>query len=1549
MQDPDSGYYVYADLVEGRLAPTRLVVGQVDPASTGLSPYLNISPEQKNEIRKKILGETVKGMALPKDLSAMTPQQRAALRQAQDEQPVPQPVRPVGNAPTTGTLNNLVIFIRFSDETEFTDGTSFYTNMLNTSTAGVDSLRNYFREVSYNTLTIDSSLYPTPGSTVLSYQDNHPRSYYQPYNAVTNPGGYTIDRTSREHILLASAIEYVDALGQFPNGASIDGDGDGLVDSLTFIVSGGPDGWSELLWPHMWALYSFPITIDGKLVQGYSFQLNAWMNTGVLAHEMFHVLGSPDLYHYAFNGLQPVGSWDLMEANMTPPEHMGCYMKFKYGKWISSIPLLTAPGTYTLNPLTSSTNNCVKIASPYSAAEFFVLEYRNGAGSIFESSLPGTGLLVYRINTLTTGNAGGPPDEVYIYRPGGTTTVNGSVNSANYSSNTGRTAINDSTSPSSFLSDGGPGGLNICNVGAANATISFGICASAAISISGNAGDSDVILSYSDGTPKTATTNGSGDYTFVVSSGWSGEVTPGKAGSTFTPASRTYTNVTVSQTGQDYTSLVGPDDFGYTRNDKEPISWIDVSGGTNSGLTGDSWNNATGAIALPFSFKYYENSYTQLYISGSGYLSFTDVGFWPSQRSIPDPAEPNNVIAPHWAPSYIGAGGWVRYKSGGSAPNRYFVVEWHDLKGGDPTDTVGSDDTFRFEAILHENGDIVFQTQSMIYNGSWWSNTSGIEDSRGTDGLSYPGYQLPSNIAMRFVRPPAAARIYLDPQQLGGFSTIGGIKVFLFSITNTGGLGADTYDLDQTSNWPLTFYRQDGITPLTDSDSDGALDSGPIPQADTVTFTAKIATPGGAVLGSANTATVTARSSINTSKSKVVTLQTTIPASFGQVFMDDTNGAMSLVLNQPDGVAVKKTSPDWVYGSATVVTAAPNGNFVNVWQDRRCPANNCNEIWYAILDRVGKPLRAAGKLTDNSSVTVATYDGTPAVAAAPNGTIAVAWYRQLYNASNQFNYNIYFATLSSTGTLLSGPTKVTNNSAWVTLNYWNDPGFTGPNLAATDDNHFVLGWEAYDSTGNDIWYTVRNTSGASVFPVTALTSDKSSYAPIINNLKNGKVIVTWLNNAQDWNTAAYAVLNSSGFITLDAATLGVSMVNDTPDAVQRSDGKVALAWSDGDVIASAILNSAYALESGPTTALSNSGYGMSVTTDSNNRLIMTWMEQNSLMYALANSTGAFTTSPMLYMPRVGYSATNHNGQGTVPNPTNVLSIVRTNPGSTSSAASVNFTLTFSSAVTGVDTSAPFNDFSLTSSGLTGASVSAVSGSGKVYTVTVTTGSGNGTLRLNVVDNNSIVDIASNPLGGSIAGDGNYITGESYSIVKALTFTDVPFSYWDSSYIERLYNSGITSGCGVGTYCPETPVTRAQMAIFLLRGMHTSSFAPPAVGAGTGFFDVPVGYWADKWIKQLAAEGITSGCGVGLFCPDQTVTRAQMAVFLLRAGHGATYNPPAASGVFLDVPVGYWADKWIEQLALEGITSGCGAGIYCPDQTVTRAQMAVFLVKMFNLP
>src|SRR5262249_26745338 len=123
--------------------------------------------------------------------------------------------------------------------------------------------------------------------------------------------------------------------------------------------------------------------------------------------------------------------------------------------------------------------------------------------------------------------------------------------------------------------------------------------------------------------------------------------------------------------------------------------------------------------------------------------------------------------------------------------------------------------------------------------------------------------------------------------------------------------------------------------------------------------------------------------------------------------------------------------------------------------------------------------------------------------------------------------------------------------------------------------------------------------------------------------------------------------------------------------------------------------------------------------------------------------------------------------------------------------------------------------------------------------------------------------------------------------------------------------------------------------------------PPAA-TGNVFSDVARTDFAAAWIEQLHAEGITSGCGQGRYCPDSVVTRAQMAVFLLRTAHGSGYTPPSPQGIFGDLVLPDPFTPWIEELSNEGVTAGCGNGNYCPNNPNTRGQMATFLVRTFGL-
>ena len=151
----------------------------------------------------------------------------------------------------------------------------------------------------------------------------------------------------------------------------------------------------------------------------------------------------------------------------------------------------------------------------------------------------------------------------------------------------------------------------------------------------------------------------------------------------------------------------GPDDYGYTWDDSVAMNWIDASGGTDTGI--NSSTDHVGPVDIGFSFGYYENTYLQLYISRFGFVAFNDDGIYDSQSRIPIPSLPNDVIAPHWVPAY-NVNGYVRYLRGGTAPNRWFVVEWNRLDAD-------WDNEYTFEVILHENGDIAFQYGTMTYGG----------------------------------------------------------------------------------------------------------------------------------------------------------------------------------------------------------------------------------------------------------------------------------------------------------------------------------------------------------------------------------------------------------------------------------------------------------------------------------------------------------------------------------------------------------------------------------------------------------------------------------------------------------------------------------------------------------------------------------------------------------------------------------------------------------------------------------------------------------------
>ena len=203
-----------------------------------------------------------------------------------------------------------------------------------------------------------------------------------------------------------------------------------------------------------------------------------------------------------------------------------------------------------------------------------------------------------------------------------------------------------------------------------------------------------------------------------------------------------------------------------------------------------------------------------------------------------------------------------------------------------------------------------------------------------------------------------------------------------------------------------------------------------------------------------------------------------------------------------------------------------------------------------------------------------------------------------------------------------------------------------------------------------------------------------------------------------------------------------------------------------------------------------------------------------------------------------------------------------------------------------------------------------------------------------------------------------ISGRLASIVQvnqpftAEVFTDVPPTTYYFDAVNLLSQLGITTGCGPAIYCPAENVPRDQMAIFIVRSIFGGD---NFIASQTPYFaDVSATTFGFNWIQKMYELGITAGCGYNLknellFCPTSPISRNQLAVFIIRARYGATttFDFPQTP-YFTDVPYGAFAFGWIQRMKEDNITSGCGVAIYCPDNPLTRGDLAIFVMRgLFN--
>lgn len=455
----ENGYFVYADKnADNQIVATDYIAGKVDPTSVGLKPGIRISHE---EFQKKY-----EAMHLDEFFEMK--------RNSRDGET------------NHGIFSNLTVFIRFSGDAEIQTPATTINAMFNGNNDEDESMRKFYKQFTYNQLFINSYFYPEfDGEQVLSYEDIHPRNFYRPYNAATNPTGYQgqEDRAQREFDLLERAIKYVEPM--IPNDLNIDCNDDGIVDNMVFVVKGNVGDWADLLWPHQWWFYERNIYIHGVQVMNFNFQLESastYFTVSTFCHEMFHSLGAPDLYHYddPYN-LDPAGSWDLMCGTSNPPQSSCVWLKYRYGNWIDELPIISDYGTYTIeaNTWEGGRRNGLLFETPHSK-QYYLVQFRD-KDNFYDHGVPGKGITISRIDKRYNGGASfnghNEFDEVYVFQPNGGQYNQGSLNSAHFSEEVGRTEFNKNTPAKPWLTGGTfDDEFNICNIKTVGHQMQFTYC-----------------------------------------------------------------------------------------------------------------------------------------------------------------------------------------------------------------------------------------------------------------------------------------------------------------------------------------------------------------------------------------------------------------------------------------------------------------------------------------------------------------------------------------------------------------------------------------------------------------------------------------------------------------------------------------------------------------------------------------------------------------------------------------------------------------------------------------------------------------------------------------------------------------------------------------------------------------------------------------------------------------------------------------------------------------------------------------------------------------
>ncbi len=988
------------------------------------------------------------------------------------------------------------------------------------------------------------------------------------------------------------------------------------------------------------------------------------------------------------------------------------------------------------------------------------------------------------------------------------------------------------------------------------------------ITISGNAGVAGAMLSYTDGSSKTATADGSGNYSFTVSYDWLGTVTPSKAGYTFSPASRTYSNVTADQLSQNYTA--SPIFYTISGN-------ADVAGAVLSYTDGSS-KTATADGSGNYSFTVSYNW------SGTVTPSKTGYTFSPAARIY------SNLLSSQTTENYTATA--ITYIISGNAGVAGAILSYTD--GSPKTAEADGSGSYSF---------------SVSYD---WS---------GTVTPSKTGYTFsPVNKIYSHVLADQAAQDYTATPITFTISGNAGVAGATLSYTD-GSSKTATADGSGNYSFSVSYNWSGAVTP-----SKAGYTFSPV-----------------------------YKTYINVLVNQTLQNYTAIPVTYtiygnagvGGTTLSYTDGSSKTATADSGGNYSFTVSYNW---SGIVIPSKAGYTFVPASKTYTNVVSNQSDQNYAAypppsaqFDAWPLSLNTGATvefhLVNTSNLTICSWDYGDGSTA---GTSCSPYHSHTYtipgfytvslsvtgpggsNSLTRTRYITVYPTLvvsktgNGTGTITSNPVGINcGSNCSANFNYQAVVTLTA---VPAPDSTFV-GWNGGGCSGTDS--CTMNVQTATT--VTAHFEKIVAICPSITEWKGEY----WVNSS----------LSGTPVLCRNDASLEFDWGYDSPDP--------------------SILPDNFSAQWTRTINLSGGSYLFHIDHDDGTRLYVDNMVTPVMdkwgTCCVVDTSSPITLSEGDHVIRMDYyeggGAANAGLWWEKVSP-DVISITRADSDPTS-ASSIHFNVSFSENVTNVDVA----DFSLTTTGVTGASVTGVAGSGAARTVTVKTGSGNGTIRLNVADNDSILNGGAFPLGGVGSGNGDFTSGETYTVRKNPTFIDVPTSHPYYQDIEILYANQMTSGCQTIPlkFCPDQIINRGQAAAFMLRGNFGPSYVPPTP---THFFkdDWSKGTWAEGWAEGMRNEGFSAGCLANppKYCPWDQIPREQAVIFALKLKYGKFYTPPPATGtVFADMTnPSFYATSWAEQAYKEGIIPNCGMSggkpKICPKDLVSRGLAAYMIVRAKNL-